>query len=145
MELTTRPAHRDPALVGLVAVGGALGTCGRALLGEAFPVSSGHWPWTTLAINIAGAFVLGFLLETLLRRGSDSGLRRRVRLGAGTGFLGGFTTYSTFAVETLHLPTAAAASYVVATVVLGALVAALGSGAAGRLTAHSTPPGEPSV
>lgn len=134
MELITRPAHSDPRLIGLVAAGGALGTCCRALLSDAVGAPSGQWPWATFCINVVGAFVLSLLLETLIRRGTDSGGRRRMRLGGGTGFLGGFTTYSTFAVETLHLSPSLAVTYVVGTVAVGVLAAALGFVVADRLT-----------
>lgn len=116
-------AHRDPRLLGVVFVGGACGTAIRSLLEDAFARSSASWPWTTFSINVIGAFVLGMLLEVLVRTGEDSGGRRLVRLGVGTGLLGGFTTYSTFMVETTKLFWPLATGYVVATVVLGALAA----------------------
>lgn len=56
-------------------------------------------PWATLVTNLVGAFVLATLLEVLVHAGPDEGIRRAVRLCLGTGLLGGFTTYSTLAVE----------------------------------------------
>jgi CrcB protein len=87
-------------------------------------------PWTTLTINVAGSLLLGALLEALARTGADEGWRRSARLTLGTGVLGGFTTYSTFAVETVQRLTPAAhfvgLAYAVASVVLGASAAAIG-------------------
>ena len=115
------------ALAGLVALGGAVGTTARALLEQAFAPAPGSWPWTTFWINLAGSFVLGALLETLLRSGPDAGWRRGVRLGCGTGVLGGFTTYSTFAVEVERLASgghiALGAAYALGSVVLGVAAA----------------------
>ncbi|HWC21118.1 MAG TPA: CrcB family protein [Flexivirga sp.] len=126
----TAHAHRDPLLLGVVFVGGACGTAARALLGDAFPTAAGAWPWTTFCINVIGAFLLGVLLEGLVRSGEDRGIRRLLRLGVGTGVMGGFTTYSTFMVETTKLSWLPAAGYVVATVVVGAVAAWLGIRAA---------------
>jgi len=126
--------HQDRRLLLLVGVGGAVGTLGRWTVAEVVPESAG-WPLGTLAVNVVGAFVLGFLLEHLTRRGPETAAGRRWRLGVGTGFCGGFTTYSSFAVEldrlasSGDLPTAigyAAASLVlgVGAVLAGVLVAA---------------------
>ena len=87
----------------VVFAGGVLGTAVRAALESALPAQPGGWPWTTFAINVSGSFLLGLLLETLSRRGPDAGLRRYLRLGLGTGVMGGYTTYSTFAVEAVRL------------------------------------------
>lgn len=94
----SRPAHLRPGLVGLVALGGALGTAARYLLATALPAGSG-WPTTTLAANLGGAFLLGLLLEALVRRGPETPRARVLRLALGTGVLGGFTTFSGLAIE----------------------------------------------
>ena len=87
------------APLGLILAGGAVGTTVRYLLGRVFPPTAGSFPWTTFTINVIGAFSLGLLVFALARRGADAGGLRRLRLLLGTGVLGGFTTYSTFALE----------------------------------------------
>lgn len=116
--------YRDPRLIALVFVGGTVGTCARAFLEQTY--AHGTWPWVTLVINISGAFILGWLLETLARREARVGAGPGARLLLGTGVLGGYTTYSTFAVETLHLAFVPAVLYVVLTIALGLAAAAAG-------------------
>lgn len=114
----------------LVVVGGCFGAAAREAVEQALPSAAGGFPVATFVINLAGAAVLGLLIEALVRSGDDSGWRRRVRLGVGTGFCGAFTTYSTFAVEATQLgrvgDVGTAVAYVVATVVGGLLMAAAG-------------------
>lgn len=115
----TRAPHRDWRYVGLVALGGAGGSVARDLLdGWAgvlltpltllFP-STGEtvlwFPIGTLVVNVLGALALGYLLEALARRGRETGRRRKIRIGIGTGVLGGFTTYSALALQTQGLLT----------------------------------------
>lgn len=90
--------HLTPAFILLVAVGGAAGSIARHGV-ELWLGPSDGLPVGTLTVNLAGAFALGVLLEGLATRGSDGGHRRAGRLLFGTGFLGGFTTYSALAVE----------------------------------------------
>lgn len=135
-QTAARHAHRNPLLLGAVFVGGACGTGIRSLLEDAFSRPTGSWPWITFAINVIGAFVLALLLEALVLSGEDTGGRRLARLGLGTGVLGGFTTYSTFMVETTKLPWPVAVGYVVASVIVGALAAWVGIRAA-RLVPRS--------
>lgn len=138
------PVHLHWRSVLLVFVGGALGTTVRYLISGAVPTVYGL-PLATFGINVLGAFVLGWLLEALALRGPDEGRRRSVRLFVGTGILGGFTTYSAFAVDTDGLIVAqnvgGSILYAVATIAVGALAslagialgAALGRRRAGRL------------
>ena len=116
--------HRDPHLIGLVFLGGTIGTAARAAL-EPFQ-SAGAWPWVTLGINVSGSFLLGLLLELLARRDARVGPGRAARLLLGTGVLGGYTTYATFAVETVHLPLVGALLYAGLTVCLGLAAASAG-------------------
>lgn len=113
----TRAPHRDWRYVGLVALGGAAGSVARHLLGTwagilltpltiLFPSAAStvlFFPVGTLVVNVVGAFALGYLLEALARRGRETVRRRKIRIGIGTGVLGGFTTYSALALQTLQL------------------------------------------
>ncbi|PPG60934.1 hypothetical protein C5C69_08625 [Rathayibacter sp. AY1C7] len=131
----TRPLHLRPSAILLVAAGGAVGTAARAAIGAALP-PLGVVPVATLAVNLPGAFLLGLLLEALARRGPDEGGRRTLRLLLGTGVLGGFTTYSTFSLDTVALLEGGHVVeyllYTGGTLVLGVLAAALGIAVAGR-------------
>lgn len=92
-----RPVHLRMRYVGIVALGGTIGTGVREGLSLVIP-SAGAFPLGIFIINITGAFALGVALEILVRLGPDEGHRRRLRLLVGTGFMGGYTTYSSFAV-----------------------------------------------
>ncbi len=133
----SRPAHLRPGLLAVVLVGGTLGTAAREGLSLAFPATGGV-AWVIVGINVLGAFLLGLLLEALARSGPDAGRRRLLRLGLGTGVLGGFTTYSTFAVATAGLLGAGrpllALAYVAATLLLGAAASLAGIMAGAALT-----------
>lgn len=90
----------EAALVGL---GGGLGSMARYLIGRWIHEGSGHplFPWGTFVVNVCGCFLLGVLAGAFLERGSH-------RLGSwlnflGTGFCGGFTTFSALQWETLRL------------------------------------------
>ena len=135
-----RPLHLRPRPVALVALGGAVGTAGRAgltALLASVPATGGGWPWATWVVNLTGAFLLGMLLEHLARTGPDDGRLRDVRLLLGTGVLGGYTTYSTLALDTVTLAAGgrlgASVLYAGSTLVLGALAAAAGMAAGARL------------
>lgn len=108
--------------VALVALGGAAGTAARVAITLAVP-SLGAFAVATFAINVVGAFLLGMLLEVLVGRGPDAGRLRSIRLLLGTGFLGGFTTYSALATDTALLTGAAdtgtALAYSLGTILIG--------------------------
>ncbi|ROS61206.1 camphor resistance protein CrcB [Frigoribacterium sp. PhB160] len=121
---TERPVHLRWRFIGLVTLGGTIGTGLREALALSFPAAPGTIPVTILLINVVGAFALGLLLESLVRRGPDAGRRRDLRLLIGTGVLGGFTTYSALAVDTATLfgdAPSIAIAYGVGSVVLGAV------------------------
>jgi CrcB protein len=123
-----RPVHLSPSNIALVAVGGAAGTGLRYWITTVVPHLAGV-PVATLGINVAGAFLLGVLLELLAETSLDSGWSRRVRLGIGTGALGGFTTYSALAVDTVTVAATLpwrAAGYAMATVIIGAVASLAG-------------------
>lgn len=132
----TRIVPISPGSLALVAAGGLLGAAAREAVEQAVPTAAGAFPRATFAINLTGAFLLGLLLERLARAGPDTGWRHRARLMAGSGFLGAFTTYSTFAVESDLLVRAghdsAAAAYAVLSL-LGGVVATTGGIAVGAL------------
>ncbi|UIJ36237.1 CrcB family protein [Allobranchiibius sp. GilTou73] len=92
-----RPVHLRATYAAYVALGGFVGTGVREALSLWFRTPADRVNWTILAINVSGAFLLGALVQLLAGRGPDHGRRRTVRLLLGTGMLGGFTTYSTFA------------------------------------------------
>lgn len=123
------PGPLTPLLIGVVGIGGALGSAARYGIAQWMPATSG-FPWSTFAVNLVGAFILGVLLELVTLSGPDTGRRRQLRLLIGTGFCGGLTTYSTLAVEADLLVRShrdgLAAAYGLSSVAAGLAVAALG-------------------
>ena len=89
--------RRDPRVVAAVALGGALGAPARYGISVAVHVTPGTFPWGTFWTNVSGSLALGFLLAIVLRHFPAT---RYLRPFAASGFLGSYTTYSTFAVET---------------------------------------------
>ncbi len=84
-----------------IGLGAFLGANARYLLGTWFAARYGSdFPWGTLSINVSGSLALGFLLAFLEQRGIAD---PSYRLLLGTGFLGAYTTFSTFSYETIAL------------------------------------------
>lgn len=112
-----------------VAMGGIVGCCARYGVSQAVQVFYGRsFPLATLVINVSGCLAMGFLFYLTLERVSVS---PSLRVAILTGVLGGFTTFSTFAMETLLLmedgETAYAVLYVLLSVGLGVAAAFLGA------------------
>ncbi len=110
--------------VALVGLAGALGALLRYWIGTSIGVRS--FPWATLVINVAGCFLLGLVL-------GGPGTTRwsaTTTTAVGVGFLGAFTTFSTFAFEAVELARAdrlaAAVAYVSSSLVAGLAASALG-------------------
>lgn len=118
----------------LVGVGGALGAISRLAIGNLVRgVLTSAWPWHTFAINISGSFLLGLLVTVLGSR--VSGNATAIHHFAAIGFLGAFTTFSTFELETWSLLTqgrwGVAIGYIAGSTLVG-LAALAGGIALGR-------------
>jgi len=118
----------------LVALGGAIGAAARHLVNiAALRLWGPAFPWHTAAINVAGSFLMGVLIAVLARR---AGVAPEWRLFLATGVLGGFTTFSAFALDFAVLwqrdASAQALLYVLASV-LGSLLAVFAGLALARM------------
>ena len=119
----------------MVGLGGAAGANARYLLGrevsERWPSA---FPWGTLFVNVTGCLALGVLIGWLLARGD----RPVARLFLATGFLGAYTTFSTFAYESVRLledgRIATAIAYIITSLAL-----CLGSAAGGIWLGRTVP------
>lgn len=108
----------------LVFAGGGLGSVFRYAFGQWLPPSSGNFPWATFWVNLIGSLFIGcFLGWSLTREGGW-------RLLLISGFCGGFTTFSAFSAECLHLirqqQLGSALGYVLASLLLGICATAFG-------------------
>ena len=111
----------------LLTVGGALGTNARYWLAVGVTaVGVPTFPWATFAVNVSGSFAIGFLVVALARWASHPNLRLLLL----TGFLGGFTTFSTFTLDSLILYESGQPGLSVANA-LGSVVAGLAAVALG--------------
>ncbi|WP_055564247.1 fluoride efflux transporter CrcB [Streptomyces atriruber] len=82
--------------VAVVAAGGGIGAVARYAAAVEWPAASDGFPWTTLVVNAAGCAAIGVLMVLVTEVGTAHPL---VRPFLGTGVLGGFTTFSTYAVD----------------------------------------------
>ena len=108
--------------VGFAALGAILGSAARYEVGQLIPHTTGTWPWATFIVNVVGALIIGVLSATPRVMTSE---KNRAFLIAG--ILGGFTTYSAFAVESLQFATAQQSLiYIVGTLAAGISAVQLG-------------------
>ena len=117
-----------------IALGGAVGSVTRYGVGSLFDRGEGAFPVGTLIVNVAGCLLLGFLVRYF----TPSSMSAELRAGLTIGFCGGFTTFSTFSLETIRLAESGnwqrAALYVLASVVLSLAALAAGMAAARAFT-----------
>ncbi|NTF32164.1 fluoride efflux transporter CrcB [Rhizobium skierniewicense] len=87
--------------IALVAVGGAIGSVARYLVGVwSVRLAGPNFPWGTMTVNIVGAFLIGLMVEVVARRFDASA---EIRVFIVTGVLGGFTTWSSFTLDAVTL------------------------------------------
>jgi CrcB protein len=120
----------------LLAIGGALGTLARFGLSQLAMPYSLSLPWGTVAINILGSFIIGAFGTLTLSQGRFP-LPEDIRLFVMVGICGGFTTFSSFSLQTFDLMRSGAlgraAVNVLASVILCLAAVAIGHFAAGRI------------
>lgn len=120
----------------IIMAGGAIGTLARYLMSLAAVPISGQLPWGTILINIAGSFIIGFFGTLTLAHGRFP-VSETTRLFVMIGFCGGFTTFSSFSLQTLDLLRSGAMMRatinIVASVALCVAAVAIGHALAARL------------
>nr|WP_203590633.1 fluoride efflux transporter CrcB [Streptomyces sp. SID13031] len=84
----------------VIAAGGAIGASARYLIGLGWPTPAGSLPWATMVINVSGCALIGVLMVLVADVWAG---QRLLRPFVGTGILGGFTTFSTYAVDLQQL------------------------------------------
>ncbi|MCZ4094941.1 CrcB family protein [Streptomyces sp. So13.3] len=100
------PAQRDElvrhqvSVLGVISLGGAAGACARYGAALLWPTPVGGFPWTTLLVNTVGCAVIGVFMVLISEVWTA---HRLVRPFFGTGVLGGFTTFSSYAVDIRNL------------------------------------------
>jgi CrcB protein len=116
----------------LVMTGGAIGAAARFGLARAIPHMQAGWPWPTFLANVLGGLLMGIVAAYVVRSGA---VDENIRLFAGVGLLGGFTTFSAFSLEMAQMiergEMALAGGYALASVLL-ALAALFAGLALGR-------------
>ena len=122
-----REWQRHRFVLPAIALGGMLGASARHGADLLWPAKPGAVPWTTLGVNVLGCLLIGVLMVLVVEAGGAHPLWRPF---AGVGVLGGFTTFSTYAVETTTLlhdgRPGLALAYWAGTLVLALVAVALG-------------------
>ncbi|MER7984481.1 CrcB family protein [Streptomyces noursei] len=124
------PWQGEWPVIGAVAAGGALGATARYGAGLIWPTADAAFPWTTLLVNVVGCALMGVLMVLITEVWTA---HRLLRPFLGTGILGGFTTFSTAAVDTERLAAAGrlplALAYLAGTLFVALAAVALASSA----------------
>ena len=115
------PMRTDISNLLIIGIGGFFGAISRFLLSSAVAT-----PFDTFTVNVLGSFALGMLMFDTELLGYVS---PRVRMGLGIGFLGSFTTFSTFAVQSYQMAPTLAAFNIVVNVIFTLIAVLLGRGA----------------
>jgi len=128
-----RPERAQWPVIGVISIGGVLGAEARYGLAVAWPAHPGHFPWATFVTNAVGCLLIGVLMVLVTEVWVA---HRLLRPFLGVGVLGGFTTFSTYAVDVQRLVAAGAVRtgllYLAGTLLV-ALVAVYAGVAAARL------------
>jgi CrcB protein len=115
-------------IIAVIALGGALGSLARWGVGQALPHATTGFAWSTFLDNVPGAFLLGILMAFMLDLWATT---RLVRPFLGVGVLGGYTTFSTWMLDTHGIVAGGdyvvAMAYVLSTLVVGLLAVWLGA------------------
>ena len=130
----------EAAVIGAIAVGGMVGAVARHAMALAIPSGNG-FPWSTFVTNVSGCALIGVLMVVLLETRPPHPLARPF---LGVGVLGGYTTFSTYAVET-HALLLDERIVLAATYLAGTLVVALAAVQLGVVTTRAValPPPPP--
>lgn len=96
----TAPWHGQASVLAAVAVGGGLGAAARYGASLVWPAQPGGFPWSMLGVNVVGCFVIGLFMVVITEVRAAHHL---VRPFFGTGVLGGFTSFSAYALDIQRL------------------------------------------
>lgn len=96
MRPVRRATHLDPRELAAIFAGGAIGALARVGLARGYPPAAAAWPWTTFAVNLAGAWLLGWAVTRLSSHGYG-------RPFVGIGVCGALTTFATLQLELLRM------------------------------------------
>jgi CrcB protein len=119
----------------VIMAGGAIGTLFRYVISFlALPIS-GDLPWGTIIINIAGSFIIGFFGTLTLAHGRFP-VSEELRMFVMVGVCGGFTTFSSFSLQTLDLLRAGAIGRAAANIALSVVLCVLAVAAGHAIAAH---------
>ncbi|SDC14825.1 CrcB protein [Sanguibacter gelidistatuariae] len=138
-----RPNHLRWLPLALVALGGAVGAATREGTSLIIPDASGV-PVAIAIVNVLGAFALGYLYEAVTRLGPGNPTAASIKLLLGTGFCGGFTTYSSLATDSAvllsHGRWGVGSLYAFGTLLIGACATFAGIAVASRANARRNSP-----